>query len=42
MYHGQGSLSLSNGDKYTGGFEAGRYHGRGELPRKNKHRNPVF
>jgi hypothetical protein len=42
MYHGQGSLAFSNGDKYIGEFEAGRYHGRGNLPRKNTDENPVL
>jgi hypothetical protein len=30
MYHGQGSLSLPNGDSYTGSFQVGLYHGKGE------------
>ena len=42
MYHGQGHLSLPNGATYTGGFAAGRYHGKGTPPTLSKHKtNPV-
>ena len=30
-FHGQGTLTLPNGDKYLGAFKSGKKHGKGIL-----------